>query len=118
MAQSRPEQRSFTWEATPRTAAESQKALRPAATPRPETGAQVPEERLWLTADEATLFLGFPSRKALYTAVERGQVPVSRLGRRLRFHRDGLHRLLLHKRSGGDRMAARVPSPGKETERW
>jgi hypothetical protein len=118
MARSGPEQASFPWVAMPRTAAEPQKVPRSAATLRPETRAQVAEARLWLTADEATVFLGFPSRKALYTAVERGQVPASGLGRRLRFHRDGLHRLLLQKRSGGDRIAMRVPSPGKETERW
>lgn len=43
------------------------------------------ERRLrWLTADEATAYLGFPTRKALYAAVERGQVPAHKLGR-LRF---------------------------------
>jgi excisionase family DNA binding protein len=41
----------------------------------------------WLTADEATVYLGFPSRKALYQAVRRGQVPGHRIGRRLRFSR-------------------------------
>lgn len=41
----------------------------------------------WLTADEATVHLGFPSRKALYQAVRRGQVPGHRIGRRLRFSR-------------------------------
>ncbi len=39
----------------------------------------------WLTADEAARYLGFPSRKALYQAVRRGQVPGHRIGRRLRF---------------------------------
>jgi excisionase family DNA binding protein len=48
----------------------------------------------WLTADEATAHLGFPSRKALYAAVERGQVPVHKLGRRLRFRRTELDALL------------------------
>jgi hypothetical protein len=43
----------------------------------------------WLTANEATAHLGFPSRKALYAAVERGQVPAHKLGRRLRFRRAG-----------------------------
>ncbi len=53
------------------------------------------EDRSWLTADEATVFLGLPSRKALYAAVERGQVPAHRLGRRrLRFSRDELDALL------------------------
>ncbi len=40
---------------------------------------------VWLTALQATTYLGFPSRRALYMAVRRGQVPVHRLGRRLRF---------------------------------
>jgi excisionase family DNA binding protein len=49
----------------------------------------------WLTADEATVHLGLPSRKALYAAVERGQVPAHRLGRRrLRFRLDELDSLL------------------------
>lgn len=48
----------------------------------------------WLTADEATAHLGFPSRKALYAAVERGQVPSHKLGRRLRFRRAELDALL------------------------
>jgi excisionase family DNA binding protein len=53
-------------------------------------------ERLvcWLTAEEATAYLGFPSRKALYAAVERGQVPGHKLGRRLRFSRAELDALL------------------------
>ena len=49
----------------------------------------------WLTTDQAAQYLGLPSRKALYQAVRRGQVPVHRLGpRRMRFHRDELDRLL------------------------
>jgi excisionase family DNA binding protein len=44
----------------------------------------------WLTADEATTYLRFPSRDALYQAVHRGQVPVRRIGRRLRFRRSEL----------------------------
>jgi hypothetical protein len=43
----------------------------------------------WLTADEATTYMGFPTRKALYAAVERGQVPAHKLGRRLRFRARG-----------------------------
>ena len=39
----------------------------------------------WLTAAEAAYYLGFPSRRALYMAIRRGQVPVHRLGRRMRF---------------------------------
>ncbi len=50
----------------------------------------VPEHRAvraagWLTADEAAGYLGLPSRRALYMAIRRGQVPVHRLGRRMRF---------------------------------
>jgi excisionase family DNA binding protein len=48
----------------------------------------------WLTADEATAYLSFPTRKALYAAVERGQVPAHRLGRRLRFRHDELDALM------------------------
>lgn len=40
----------------------------------------------WLTADEAAGYLGLPSRRALYMAIRRGQVPVHRLGRRMRFN--------------------------------
>jgi excisionase family DNA binding protein len=57
----------------------------------------------WLTADAATVYLGFPSRKALYAAVERGQVPAHRLGRRrLRFRLEELDTLLgrLHESEG------------------
>ncbi len=39
----------------------------------------------WLTAGEAAMYLGLPSRRALYMAIRRGQVPVHRLGRRMRF---------------------------------
>jgi excisionase family DNA binding protein len=58
---------------------------------------------VWITADEATAHLGLPSRKALYAAVARGQVPAHRLGRRrLRFNRSELDSLLgrLHESSG------------------
>ena len=48
----------------------------------------------WLTATEATSYLSFPTRKALYAAVERGQVPAHKLGRRLRFRREELDALL------------------------
>lgn len=44
----------------------------------------------WLTADEATVYLRFPTRDALYQAVHRGQVPAHRIGRRLRFRRSEL----------------------------
>ncbi len=49
----------------------------------------------WLTADEAVVYLGLPSRKALYQAVRRGQLPVHRLGkRRMRFSRPELDEAL------------------------
>ena len=48
----------------------------------------------WLTADEAVIHLGLPSRKALYQATRRGQIPVHRLGRRLRYQRGELDALL------------------------
>jgi excisionase family DNA binding protein len=50
----------------------------------------------WMTADQATLHLGLPSRKALYQAVRRGQIPVHRFGKRLRFNRVELDRALLN----------------------
>jgi hypothetical protein len=70
----------------------------------------------WLTAPLAANHLGM-SLKALYTAVARQQVPVSRLKRRLRFSRSGLNRLLLRAGGRGDPLAPRVSSPGKESER-
>ena len=62
------------------------------AAPRPEPlGAR----ETWLTTDEAVAYLGLPSRKALYQAVRRGQVPAHRLGvRRMRFSRGELDELL------------------------
>ena len=69
----------------------------------------------WLTAAQAAAHLGM-SVRALYSAVERLQVPTVRLGRRLRFNRAGLDRLLSGPRGGG--LRPRVPSPGKESERW
>jgi excisionase family DNA binding protein len=45
----------------------------------------VTESAGWLTANEAAAYLGLPSRRALYMAIRRGQVPVHRLGRRMRF---------------------------------
>jgi excisionase family DNA binding protein len=47
----------------------------------------------WLTATQAARQLGM-SLKALYAAVERRQVPATRLGRRLRFNRAGLDKLM------------------------
>lgn len=56
----------------------------------------------WLTTAEAVAYLGLPSRKALYQAVRRGQVPARRLGvRRMRFSRDELDRLLRGEASDG-----------------
>lgn len=53
----------------------------------------------WLTVEQATAYLGLPSRKALYQAVRRGQVPVHRLGkRRMRFSTAELDELLAGKR--------------------
>lgn len=53
--------------------------------------ARTPE---WLSTEEAVEYLRFPSRDALYQAVQRGQVPTHRLGRRLRFRRVELEALL------------------------
>ena len=54
----------------------------------------------WFTAAEAAEYLRFNSKKALYQAVRRGQVPAHRLGpRKLRFRRVELDQLLL----GGSR---------------
>jgi excisionase family DNA binding protein len=45
----------------------------------------------WMTAGEATTYLGYRTRAALYQAVRRGIVPAHRLGlRRLRFRRSEL----------------------------
>jgi excisionase family DNA binding protein len=41
----------------------------------------------WLTSDQASAYLGL-SRRALYQAIRRGQIPAHRIGnRRLRFNR-------------------------------
>jgi excisionase family DNA binding protein len=49
----------------------------------------------WLDSDRAWAYAGFPSRKALYHAVRRGQIPAHRLGkRRLRFNRAELDHFL------------------------
>jgi excisionase family DNA binding protein len=105
MAGKRAEQVTFGWSSDP--GAEATAAPVPArpreSTPvarAPRPAAREPrfnteERRLrWLTADEATAYLGFPTRKALYAAVERGQVPAHKLGRRLRFSRSELDGLL------------------------
>lgn len=85
-------QESFSWDAPPRKAPVRSPPL-----------GRLPIGPRWLTADEATVHLGLPSRKALYAAVERGQVPAHRLGRRrLRFRLDELDSLLgrLHESTG------------------
>jgi excisionase family DNA binding protein len=105
MAGTRAEQVSFGWGSDP--AAEAAAAPVPARPPESTPVARTPrpaareprfnteERRLrWLTADEATAYLGFPTRKALYAAVERGQVPAHKLGRRLRFSRSELDAIL------------------------
>lgn len=57
-----------------------------------------PQPSLWLTADEATVYLRLPTRKALYAAVARHAVPAHRLGqRRMRFHRAELDAILRQK---------------------
>jgi excisionase family DNA binding protein len=65
----------------------------------------------WMTADEATAYLGYRTRAALYQAVRRGIVPAHRLGaRRLRFRRSELDdELGRHpSRLGDDRPSARA----------
>ena len=66
--------------------------------------------REWLTVDEAARYLGM-TRKALYAAVERRQVPASRLGVRLRFSRAGLDHLLSRRQARTLQRSSRVPSP-------
>jgi excisionase family DNA binding protein len=66
------------------------KGASPAGAPQATARTGLP----WLTAAEATGYLGFPTRKALYSAVERGQVPAHKLGRRLRFRLEELDALL------------------------
>jgi excisionase family DNA binding protein len=48
----------------------------------------------WLNPPQAVRYLRLPSLKALYQAVRRGQIPVHRLGKRLRFNRTELDRIL------------------------
>ncbi len=77
-------QGSFSWTSTPMP-----------APGRPAVQLRAAHRHGWLTADEATVYLGLPTRKALYAAVARGQVPAHRLGRRrLRFDRSELDSLL------------------------
>ncbi len=44
----------------------------------------------WLTVEQVVEYLAFPSRAAVYQAVRRGQIPVYRIGKRLRFKRSEL----------------------------
>jgi excisionase family DNA binding protein len=77
-------------------------AAAPPATSRPPVQLGPADRHRWLTADEATAYLGLPTRKALYAAVARGQVPAHRLGRRrLRFKLDELDALLRGMRGDG-----------------
>jgi len=66
------------------------------ATTEPRTERRHSSQALeWLGAEQAVRYLGLPSRKALYQAVRRGQVPVHRLGaRRMRFRRSELDQAL------------------------
>ena len=47
-----------------------------------------------LTPEEAVAYLRLPSVRALYQAIRRGQVPVHRVGRRMRFQRAELDAVL------------------------
>ena len=48
----------------------------------------------WLNVEQAVAYLALPSKKALYEAVRRGEVPVHRFGRRLRFRKHELDEVL------------------------
>lgn len=88
----RAEQGAFDWTPT--------KAPPTSRPPRPPLGLE--DRHRWLKADEAAAYLGLPTRKALYAAVARGQVPAHRLGpRRLRFKLDELDHLLDQVRGAG-----------------
>jgi excisionase family DNA binding protein len=86
--------------------------------PPANTPAESPDDGEWLTTEQAADYLGMTA-KALYSAVARRQVPASRLGKRgLRFNRVGLDRLLQQRQTRAVKHSPRVPSPGKESERW
>ena len=51
----------------------------------------------WLTAKEAATYLLLPTVQALYQAVRRGQIPVHRLGNRMRFNVTELDKTLMKK---------------------
>ncbi len=67
----------------------------------PSLGSRRAIEAVWLTVEETVRYLGLPSRRALYQAIRRGQVPVHRLGaRRMRFRRAELDQVLERGRQG------------------
>jgi len=53
----------------------------------------------WLDPTQAAEYLALPSRKAVYEAVRRGELPAYRFGRRLRFRREELDAVLLAERT-------------------
>jgi excisionase family DNA binding protein len=55
---------------------------------------KTPADHIWLTSDDAAELLRI-SRRALYHRVERGQLPVHRLGRCYRFNRREIEAALL-----------------------
>jgi len=72
----------------------------------PSSGSRRAIEGVWLTVEEAVRYLGLPSRRALYQAIRRGQVPVHRLGaRRMR---------VLANDSDRRRRALRLPLRSRE----
>jgi len=82
------------------------------------------ERSPWMSPDQVAEYLALPSRKAVYEAARRGEIPCYRLGRRLRFRREELDAVLLRQRqcalppdeisSGND--DARVAGTGKGGE--
>jgi excisionase family DNA binding protein len=54
--------------------------------------------QVWLTAEEAALYLRLPTARALYQAVRRGHLPARYLGNRLRFLRTELDAALAKNR--------------------
>jgi excisionase family DNA binding protein len=75
------------------------------------------EPARWLTAEQVAARYGL-TLKAVYRRASRGDLPSLRLGRRsMRFDRQALDKLL-RASARGYLVERRVPSPGKETERW
>ena len=73
--------------------------MKPASTVAiPERPSVKTAERVWLTPAQAVRYLGLPSLKSLYQAVRKGTLPVSRMGRVLRFFRTELDAALLKRR--------------------